>query len=45
MPISYRNFYIKKLINIKQKEQEEINKSQGKIGENTPLKKIVKGPY
>jgi hypothetical protein len=45
MPVQYRNFYIKKLINIKEKENAEIDKAQGTMsGGSTPVsKKNIKG--
>ena len=42
MPVQFRMFYYKKLINIKEKEQSDLDKSQGKTTA-TPSK-IVKGP-
>lgn len=44
MPVQYRDFYLKRLINVKEKEQAEIDKSQGKMSEHTPTQKIARGP-
>jgi hypothetical protein len=43
MPIQYRTFYMRKLINVKEKEQAEMDKAQGKMS-TTPASKVVKGP-
>jgi hypothetical protein len=42
MPIQYRNFYLKKLINIKEKERSQMNSASGQR-EGTPSK-IARGP-
>jgi len=42
MPIQYRTFYMRKLMNIKEKQKSQYDASQGK-NEATP-QKIVKGP-
>lgn len=41
MPIQYRNFYIRKLIHVNQKEQENIEKSNSQNSSSPPL---AKGP-
>lgn len=35
MPVQFRTFYFKKLINVKEKEQESMEKSQGKTSPNS----------
>jgi len=42
MPVQYRNFYIKQFINVREKEQSDMNKAQGKM--SGPSQKVVKGP-
>lgn len=41
MPVMFRTFYMRKLINVKEKEKEH-NNSIGK--QDAPSSKIVKGP-
>jgi len=42
MPVQYRTFYVRKLVNVKEREQEEYKKSSG--GQDAPSSKVVKGP-
>jgi len=42
MPVQYRSFYVRKLINVKEKEKRQYDASSGKT-EATP-QKIAKGP-
>ena len=43
MPVQFRMFYMRKLINVKEKEQSDIDKSQGKMSAASS-QKVVKGP-
>jgi hypothetical protein len=43
MPVQNRNFYMRKLINIKEKEASDMDKAQGKMSAE-PSQKVVKGP-
>src|SRR5512137_888871 len=42
MPVQYRTFYIRKLMNMKEKERVHMDKAMGK--EDAPSSKVVKGP-
>lgn len=42
MPVQYRSFYIRKLVNMKEQERREYDKSQG-MNDAQP-QKIVRGP-
>ena len=42
MPVQYRMFYIRKLMNIKDKEKHQADMSSGK--NDAPSQKVVKGP-
>jgi len=43
MPVQYRSFYIKKLMNLKEKEKQQYDAASGK-NEATSQKKIARGP-
>ena len=43
MPVQFRNFYLKKLSNIKEKERGELDKAAG-LNQASPTSKVVKGP-
>ena len=44
MPVQLRIFYLKKLVNVKEKEQKEIEKSYGKITDDSSKNKGYQGP-
>ena len=45
MPVQYRNFYMRKLIHIKEEEQEAMDKAQGKMSGAAPEQnQIARGP-
>lgn len=44
MPVQLRYFYLKKLIDVKEKEKKEMDKASGKINEGDPPKKLYQGP-
>lgn len=44
MPVQYRMFYIRKLISIKEKEKNDIEKASSSAREAPSQGKIVKGP-
>jgi hypothetical protein len=43
MPIQYRSFYLRKLVNIQEKQKREYEKQSGAV-EAQPQSKVVKGP-
>lgn len=44
MPSQYRTFYLRKLINIKEKEKADMERSQNQVSADSYAPKIVKGP-
>ena len=44
MPVQYRTFYLRKLINTKEKEKRDLEKASSNAKEATPQSKTVKGP-
>lgn len=42
MPVQYRTFYARKLVNIKEKEESSMNKASGK--HDAQPTRVVKGP-
>jgi hypothetical protein len=42
MPVQYRHFYMKKLLNVKEKERDQYEQAQGKSEASS--QKVVKGP-
>jgi hypothetical protein len=42
MPVQYRNFYVGKLINVREEEKKQYEKAQGKM--DSAPSKVVKGP-
>lgn len=43
MPVQYRTFYIRKLVNIKEKEKEQMKKAQG-MADAPSTKPMARGP-
>jgi hypothetical protein len=45
MPVQYRTFYVRKLMNMKEKERISMDKAMGKEdGASSSPSKVVKGP-
>jgi hypothetical protein len=44
MPVQFRMFYLRKLINVKQKEIDSDNAAQGKQSGASPEQNVRKGP-
>jgi hypothetical protein len=44
MPVQYRSFYLRKLINTKEKEKRDLDMASSNAKEATPQSKTVKGP-
>jgi hypothetical protein len=44
MPVQYRTFYVRKLINTREKEKRDLEKASSNAREATPQSKTVKGP-
>lgn len=43
MPTQFRMFYLKKLINVNQKERDDLDRAQGKMSGGSS-QKVIKGP-
>ena len=45
MPVQYRNFYIRKLVDVKEREKAQMDKSQGMTNApSTKMPSIARGP-
>ena len=44
MPVQYRSFYLRKLVNTKEKERRDLDKASSNAKEATVQPKTVKGP-